>query len=374
MAERDTLARQSAALTDWAFDAALPLWWTKGADPDGGFHDALTLDGVVPPLPRRARVQARQSYVYALAGKMGWQGPWRDACQHGVDFLLRHYRREDGLYSAAVTAAGAPGQDGASLYDQTFCLLAFAWVAHMVPQRTDLRMAARDLLDALSVLRHATGGFRENAAQPFQSNPHMHLLEAALAWMEFDGAPIWRDVAAEAVTLCLERFISPDTGAVREFFNDDWSAIGDAGGQAVEPGHQFEWAWLLERWHRHGGQRQAHDAALRLFHVGRRGIDTGRHVAIDSLNSDLSVKSSRARLWPQTERLKAAVILKDLHPDGAAQALDACIGLRRYFDAAPPGLWRDKMQLDGAFQDEPAPATSLYHILCAVDFLRQSCI
>ena len=34
------------------------------------------------------------------------------------------------------------------------------------------------------------------------------------------------------------------------------------------------------------------------------------------------------------------------------------------------GLWRDKMQADGSFVDEPAPASSLYHITVAWEQVR----
>ncbi|HEX6866534.1 MAG TPA: AGE family epimerase/isomerase [Caulobacteraceae bacterium] len=31
-----------------------------------------------------------------------------------------------------------------------------------------------------------------------------------------------------------------------------------------------------------------------------------------------------------------------------------------------PGLWRDRMKADGSFIDEPAPASSFYHIVGAI--------
>jgi mannose-6-phosphate isomerase len=40
--------------------------------------------------------------------------------------------------------------------------------------------------------------------------------------------------------------------------------------------------------------------------------------------------------------------------------------LLRYLDTPVAGLWRDRMQLDGSFVDEPAPASSFYHIVCAI--------
>ena len=60
-------------LIEWARNDALPLWWRVGADHrNGGFFDSMTLDGAPTTVPKRARVQARQVYVYATAGKMGW--------------------------------------------------------------------------------------------------------------------------------------------------------------------------------------------------------------------------------------------------------------------------------------------------------------
>jgi len=35
-----------------------------------------------------------------------------------------------------------------------------------------------------------------------------------------------------------------------------------------------------------------------------------------------------------------------------------------------PGLWRDRYLADGSFVDEPVPATSFYHIVCAITELR----
>src|SRR5258708_3866201 len=55
----------------WLRTTALPLWWSLGADHQGGgFHELLNLDGTAKSSTRRARVQTRQSYVFAKAGEM----------------------------------------------------------------------------------------------------------------------------------------------------------------------------------------------------------------------------------------------------------------------------------------------------------------
>ena len=173
---------------DWLRLSALPLWWDHGADlVGGGFHELLGLDGVpVPDVPRRARVQSRQSYCYALAGELGWNGPWRQAAPHGIDYLIRHYKREDGQFCTLVSARGEILDSTTLLYDQAFALLAMAAVVKVLPERTDLRDMAHTLFARIRTARqHSTGGFVESGARRFISNPHMHLLEALLAWRHF---------------------------------------------------------------------------------------------------------------------------------------------------------------------------------------------
>ena len=116
-------------------------------------------------------------------------------------------------------------------------------------------------------------------------------------------------------------------------------------------------------------------AARRLFAAGNKGVDRGRGVAINALWDDLSVRDAGARLWPQTERLKTALIMRPSPEDGMdrdAEAIAALNGLTAYFDTPLVGAWRDKMRPDGGFIDEPAPASSFYHIVCAITALRQA--
>lgn len=349
----------------WLRTSALPLWWTLGADHvRGGYHETLTQAGEPTYVPRRARVQARQAFVYARAGHMGWGGPWRDAAWHGLGYMLDQYRRPDALFRTLVDGAGAPLDDSAKNYDQAFVLLAMAEV-----QRADtsaqLEPEATALLHALQSRRHTAGGFREDGAHPFQSNAHMHLFEAALGWVEAGGGTHWHALADEIANLALAHFIDTEGGFVREFFDDAWSPAPGADGQRVEPGHQFEWAWLLHRWGAKGNA-DATKAARRLYAAGLHGVDATRHVAIDALSDDLAPLERSARLWPQTEFLKAALVLGD-----DAQILTAARAVAAYLDTPIKGLWRDKMTDAGELADEPAPASSFYHVIIAIDELRK---
>jgi len=194
----------------------------------------------------------------------------------------------------------------------------------------------------------------------------MHLFEAALAWVEAGGSPAWRGLAEELAELALSRLIDPASGAVGEHFLADWSA---AEAEApIEPGHQFEWAGLLERWSVMAQSPQALAAAVRLFEAGSAGVDAVRSVAVDEIGPGRSLAATRARLWPQAERLKASCALYRATGDADYRrcAAAAARSLKTYLEVPTPGLWRDKMRADATFEAEPAPASSLYHIAGAI--------
>lgn len=371
----ETFATTAAHFFDWMDLAALPVWATLGVDADGGFVESLDSRGKSLADFRRARVQARQAYVYAAAGLSGWTGPWGALTTRALAVFEAHSLRTDGLYRTRVASDGAVLEDTPWLYDQAFVLFALAAAAEAGLQKTEMRTKARSLIKAMDRLRHSAGGWREAGDQPFQANAHMHLLEACLAWEGLDVTGPWTGIADEIVGLARRSFIDPDRGVMREFFYEDWTARSYDDGQLIEPGHQFEWAWLLTRWGQVRGDSGALTSAHKLYTVGQRGVDTRLGVAVDALTDELAITSAHARLWPQTERLKAALILAEIteapQRDRLIRDAHAALnGLMRYLE--PSGLWRDKLLPDGQFVDEPSPASSLYHLMTACAQLRAS--
>jgi mannose-6-phosphate isomerase len=356
-----TLPEAAAWYRAWLAGAALPLWADAGVDRAHGlFQEALGVEGRPVELPRRARAQARQVFVFAAAAAEGLGEGWRGVAETGYRRFVAAYRRPDGLFLKRAGGDGAPMDAEADVYDQAFALLAMAALHVLSPRDETYPQDAARLLGALQARRAPGGGFRESPPHPFQANCHMHLFESALAWEEAGGGAEWAGLADEIAGLALAKFIEPGSGALREFFDERWVAMTGEGG-LVEPGHQFEWAWLLERWGRARGDQAALAAAARLYAVGLKGVDPARQVAVNALWDDFSVRDADARLWPQTERLKAALVLGT-----DAEALAAALGLARYLDTPARGAWRDKLKADGAFVEEPAPATSFYHLIVAI--------
>jgi len=361
-------------LKTWAVGAAYPLWWETGADhKKGGFFEKLDLEGAPVDGPRRGRVLPRQIYSFAIAGDLGWTGPWREAVEHGLAFYLSHYRRPDGLFRTLIGPNGESLDETADLYDQAFAMFALAAVAKVLPARAEeakaIATAVREKL--IAERKHPAGGFHNfnPPTAPLQSNPHMHLFEAMLAWNEVDGDPAWRALADEIAELALAKFIQAESGQLREFFDLDWNAAPGVEGRICEPGHQFEWGWLLLRWGKLAGRPDATKAALRMIDDAEvKGVDLARAVAINALLDDFSIHDDGARLWPQTERIKAAVLAAETTGDAKywEMAAAGAEGLMTYLRTPLPGLWRDKYQPDETFVEEPAPASSFYHIVLSI--------
>ena len=364
------MKREADALSSWLVQHAYPCWYSRGIDHvRSGFHESLRLDGEPSGETRRARLYPRQIYAFSVAGELGWSGPVAAVVRQGLATLVSDYRRPDGLYRSLVAPDGAPLVERAVLYDQAFVLLGFS-SAHRVLGEPSARDGARDLLARIeATLRNSNGGFEESAPRslPLLANSHMHLLEACLEWTDQHDGP-WSDVTAEIVELALRQFRDPASGFIREYFDGDWNLASGAAADVVEPGHQYEWAWLLLRWSQLVNNPRVSQLALDLIdRAEARGVDATRGVAVNSLFGDGSMRDARARLWPQTERIKAACLAGRM--TGQARYMDtaaaATRSLLKYLETPTPGLWRDTMDERGAFAEQLAPASSFYHIVSA---------
>ncbi|HEY2068405.1 MAG TPA: AGE family epimerase/isomerase [Rhizomicrobium sp.] len=356
MASLQTLWQDRRA---WLLDAALPLWSSAGVDPAGGFHNRL--DDRAQPLvePKRLRVQARQVVVYAQAQRLGWNGPWRAMIDEGLRFIRIH-AGPDGLLPSLYD--GGQAWD-LNVYDQAFVLLALAHARSVLGDPALERDAEKLFGTLVTRFGRADGGFNENAGQtPLRANPNMHLFEAMLAWQ-------WRDAADALRRLALGTFIDPATGFLREYFTDGGKAVT---GQKtdVEPGHMFEWGSLLLM----SGASEA-EAERLIRKATLTGVDRTREAAVNSLYIDGTVADGEARLWVQTERLRATLLMAERGQDRAYWLSEAFAGeaaLRRYLDVPHPGSWRDTMRADGTIPPDPAMASSLYHIMGAYLALKHA--
>lgn len=357
---------------DWLRNQAWPLWLKHGIDwKVGAFHEYLDLTTLTCSADyRRLRVAARQVYVFSRAASQGLPDA-KDAVDVGLDFLRSRARMDDGGFASRFNLQNQPINQARDLYDHSFVLLAFSAAAAVVGTAS-VRIDAIALLDYLMrAFPHPSGGYDEGIppTRPRRQNPHMHLLEALLAGYEAFGDPIFFERARELVEVFVRRLFEPSAGAVPEYFDEELVPQREQGRYLVEPGHHYEWVWLLD-WFagvsKLAGSPVDKELAaisdrLRTF-ADHHGLDPQMGAAVDGVWSNGAIQAPSLRLWPQTERLKAEARRRE----GQDKFEEAHIALSRFIKDAPPGLWRERMDPQGIPTNEPAPATSLYHLTTAL--------
>ncbi len=364
------LDTERAALGRWLREAAWPLWLEHGVDrARGGFFEALDLQTHACTAPfRRLRVVARQVTVFSQAHLAGLASA-AEAVRLGLAFLDRHAAQADGGYAWRFDLDHRPVDHTRDLYDHAFVLLALASAAPVVGAEA-VRDRARGLLAWLDErFAHPLGGYQESLppALPRRQNPHMHLLEAVLAAYEAFGETVYRDRATALVALFTDRLFDHACGALPEYFDDGLTPERRDGAFLVEPGHHCEWVWLLHRARLLGAAPPGSEAlSLRLMaFVDRFGLDPATGGVVDELASDGTVLAAGARLWPQTERLRAEFLRPDATEGRQLAALRCLSAYLR-----PDGLWHERRLADGSLSLQPAPASSLYHLTGAILSVR----
>lgn len=359
---------------DWLINIAAPFWGRTGRTTSGLYAERLSRTGEPNTEYYRVFVQARQVYAFSAAHRVGFSGPTVDQVQQTVNRLLNSARRTDGFFVHKLSQEGDVFDGRADLYDQAFVLFGLAASGNLL-EKSSLFDEAERLLDVLEARwSHSDGGFSEGElvdSSLRRQNPHMHLLEAFSALYQFSGRQRFGDAAASIAELCRTRFIDDDTGALLEYFEQDWRPLGDVRGRIVEPGHCLEWAWLFEKFAVIGGAEALTISDALTAFARSKGIDDERGVAINEVLTNGDIHDERARLWPQTERMKAAVsrYVRTNAADEGREIIDAYRGLEKYLLTTCPALWHDKMLKDGTFLEELVPASSFYHISCAINEL-----
>ncbi len=366
--------RMASTLKDWLMSQALPYWAAHGCDRGyGGFHEVLDFDGNPMDVDKRLRTMARQIFSYAKAVEMGWTGEALSVVQHGLTFLNDAPAEPLGGWGKTFLADSSPHDRTEDLYDHAFVLLALAQCRQVgIAFDATLQSRAFDFVDSLRVTTSDGGflGYHEDGEQslPRRSNPHMHLLEAFLAWYRATGESKYLARASEIVGLLQSHFFDRDNMLLGEAFD---AGLNFTGGEvrAFEPGHHFEWARLLHDYAAFSNST-VEPEAFRLFANGKAlGLNPVNHFAHDLVAADGSPDHQSSRCWVQTEYIS---ILSTLSANGKFHlAFEAERMMERlwhhYIAPAPDGQWIDVVDWRGRPATNTVPASTFYHLINCID-------
>ncbi|MCX7323920.1 MAG: AGE family epimerase/isomerase [Hyphomicrobiales bacterium] len=367
----------SGALKAWLIGQALPFWATAGRDAaTGAFRETLLPDTTPDMLAnQRTRVQARQIYVYAHAGHLGWFADGGALALAAFDRLTDTAREAGkGGFAHLLAPDFRPVDTRRDSYDHAFMVLAFAWCWRATGEAR-VRQALDDVIHFIaSGLTLSDGSLREDDRNslPRRQNPHMHMVEAMLALTETGVRPDGVARADRLLDVVVQHFLDQRTGMLGEFFDADLRPAAGHAGQIVEPGHMAEWVWLLHK--RAGLASLPHavpdiaDLSGKLLANALATVDPKTGLLIDEASRDGAIVKSTRRLWPQTELAKAWTAQAQAGVQGAADK--AAAALERLFETyirpAPAGAWIDQVDADGQVISSRLPASSFYHVFVAI--------
>ena len=359
--------------------AALPLWAAAGFDDERGrFEERLTLSGEpLPDVPLRLMSQARQINAYALAARRGWHDGL-PLIERAYGAMVRDFHRRDGragwVYS--IRRDGTVADACRDLYGHAFVLLAIASYAEATGRREALALAEETLAFIDSDMSAAEGGgFVEQlppATGPRRQNPHMHLFESLLALCDCSGDVRYLERANRLFDLFAGRFFRPDPGVLGEYFTDDLRPAEGVAGAIVEPGHHHEWVWLLRRFEAASGRDVTPFVDALYHHADRYGFDAGGMIHAELL-ADGTPRAGPRRIWPVTEAIRSNLI-EGRHGRAQAEGKAASLAVllrERFLTTDLAGGWRDKLDDDGRCMNEFMPASTLYHLMGAIDELSR---
>ncbi|MER8764701.1 AGE family epimerase/isomerase [Mesorhizobium sp. M0968] len=356
----------------WLFEETVPLWSTVGVDErHGGFHEALGFDATPLMKPKRMRTQARQIYAFAVAKARGWNGPADRLISHGLEFMARHGRTDNGGWVRTLNVDGTVADAAEDAYDHSCVLLALAH-AHMCGNPDALRLGQETFafIDAHLEDERLTG-FRETSSGEGErrSNPHMHLLEAFLAWHQATGERAHLRRAARIVDLFRSHFFDPESWTLGEYFDHEWRPTPGEKGTWTEPGHHFEWASLLVDFAGRSGQSGLTGLARKLYASAiANGLNRATGLAYGAVSRQGLPLDRVSRSWPQAEAIKAAIALDGSGGPDLKPEIEARVGrlFRWHINPAPLGLWIDRIDERGRSLASEVPASIFYHLVCAL--------
>ncbi|MEB0079351.1 AGE family epimerase/isomerase [Pseudomonas sp. CCI3.2] len=337
----------------------VPLW----LGPGWNSQLALPYEAVdahhqpLPPQRYRAMACARQLYLFSSLIDQPAVPEARGRAAALFRSLQQHFHdAEHGGWFYSIDPQGKPLDQRKDLYTHAFIIFA---CAHYWAKVREL-LVESVLNAALTVVAErfadGTGLYEASLGQDWSSlgsgplqNPLMHLAEAFLATVSVREDKPTQAALAQLVDAMQQRFVDPVHGVMLEKplgAVDNW----------FEPGHQFEWFFLLASSPLlrdsplHGSLTRAFD------YTEQQGVDPLTGAVKATLDVDGTARDGTQRIWAQAEYLRALALRPD-SDQALAQQLKA---LQQRF--LHPTGWHECLDDQGNVSRSDMPSTTPYHL------------
>lgn len=337
----------------------VPLWQGPGWNAELALpYEALSpAHQPLPPQRYRAMACARQLYVFAsLIDDPAFPAAAERAAALFRSLQSHFHDAEHGGWFYSIDPHGAPLDQRKDLYTHAFIIFACAhyWAKVREPLVESVLNAALQVV--LEQFSTGNGLYEASLEQDWSSlgsgplqNPLMHLAEAFLATLSVREDPTVQSALLELTDAMQQHFIEPVHNVMLEKPRgavDNW----------FEPGHQFEWLFLLASSPLLRGTA-LHGSLDRAFGFAEQvGVDPQTGAVCGMLAPDGTLRDGTQRIWAQAEYLRALT----LRPEGTERVQRQLLALQQRF--LYTGGWYECRDGQGNVSREDMPSTTPYHL------------
>ena len=346
----------------------VPLWQGPGWNAELALpYEALSpAHQPLPPQRYRAMACARQLYVFAsLIDDPAFPAAAERAAALFRSLQSHFHDAEHGGWFYSIDPHGAPLDQRKDLYTHAFIIFACAhyWAKVREPLVESVLNAALQVV--LEQFSTGNGLYEASLDQDWSSlgsgplqNPLMHLAEAFLATLSVREDPTVQSALLALTDAMQQHFIEPVHNVMLEKPRgavDNW----------FEPGHQFEWLFLLASSPLLRGTA-LHGSLDRAFGFAEQvGVDPQTGAVCGMLAPDGTLRDGTQRIWAQAEYLRALT----LRPEGAERVQRQLLALQQRF--LYTGGWYECRDGQGNVSREDMPSTTPYHLATCYSGLAQ---
>ena len=352
-------------------DKTLPFLSEHGWDKKyGGLFETLDSQGKKGPEDfRRVMVHGRQLFVFSRWSGLTGDKTFERMANNIFAYLTNNFWDLDceGWYSR-VTIDGKPLDLTKDLYAHAFVLFGLVHYAEYIGKRDAEPWIRKTIRVLQEHFLRSDGSYKEKMNRCFldktvnqrSQNPHMHLLEAALALSKCYEGNQYSSLVKSLLTLFCETFLDKKKLIIREYLNRNFNPNKEIG-HIIEPGHHYEWAWLLNWTAETLDQPELKGLGARILSQSLEfGWDTEFEGVFDQINAkDVTILKSSKRLWPVLELIKALCVYPS---EQNFIYLKNCLEtvLEHYFNET--GTWVEHYTQNWQVLSDKMPVSSAYHL------------
>ncbi|MDE0538789.1 MAG: AGE family epimerase/isomerase [Rhodospirillales bacterium] len=368
--------RHAQEVVDYTFNRMARLCATSGWDDSrGGTRERLLADLTPAPLGyRRGMVVGRQLFFFSHAYRLTADPVYRNCAQCLFEDLAENFwDSENGGWYFSLGADGGPADTTKDLYGHAFIMFGLAHYLAIFGGDEALNWIGRTNEIVFEHFELPEGWFAPATTRDWshvganlEQNPHMHLLEAYLSIYRATDDDAYLECAARIMSIYTDFLRTSDLKKVLEHLDESGRPSGEKG-TFIQPGHLYEWYWLVGEYADIAGQPALKtESAPMIEWADQHCLDTDAGGMFDLVDISAHVLSDRKRNWPMTERIKAlATLVRDEPAAERRKALTGSITffLEKYCRA--DGSWHEYLTRDLRPDCGYLPLSTPYHVAMA---------